>query len=509
MKCAYHIALIVTAILVVLTIAALPEARAAGQRPPSLITIVPAVDNSLLVNPGKGFVQYGRPDDRYTQSYIGLGYARFNWSDVEPKENVFNWKLIDDFIDRFAKHRLNAAFGVMNVSTGTGHEYVTPSWVFDDGASALAIRDDSSPSRTQIIPKTWDDPVFLAKMHTFVEALGRRYDGNPKIEYVDIRSYGNWGEGHTGLLGPDVIPTPPENLQANYFEPYFAAFQKSLLIVPWGSSYYDKIYDWAVSKGAGMRRDGILSRWSKDGSECIRAFGRAAAVFEYCDSYANTKKNGYWDHAGLMNYVDHGKPSFLQWDNQIFNENTDFILALGNKIGYHFVLTKAVLPESLNRSGSCHIHFEWLNDGVAPLYKPCHVAVALLDSNDKVVQMQWLDRCNPQKWAPGVTTAEDVTAMFPRLSADHYKLAIGLFLNKHDESPIYRLGIQGRTAMGWYVLNGEERALSVVRDPDPNGNDGDKKRNADPASVLIGVQTQQASPLTQRSARYFRFGAQE
>jgi hypothetical protein len=36
--------------------------------------------------------------------------------------------------------------------------------------------------------------------------------------------------------------------------------------------------------------------------------------------------------------------------------------------------------------------------------------------------------------------------------AGKVKLAVGLFLNETDATPAYRLGIQGRTAQGWYVL---------------------------------------------------------
>ena len=93
------------------------------------------------------------------------------------------------------------------------------------------------------------------------------------------------------------------------------------------------------------RRDGILSKWSKDGSECLRAYGRHPAVFEYCDGYAEMKKSGWWKPEMLRDtYFKGGKPSYMQWDPEIFEENRDFCLSLGNYVGYHFVLEKAVLP---------------------------------------------------------------------------------------------------------------------------------------------------------------------
>ncbi len=151
-----------------------------------------------------------------------------------------------------------------------GRQYVTPKWVFDAGAASVPVPDSSSATGQQIIPKTWDDPVFLRKLKSFVRAFGKRYNGNPDVAFIDIRSYGNWGEGHIGMLdAPGIVLTPPENLKNNYFLPYFEAFPRTQLIIPWGSDRYDSVYDWAVTRGAGMRRDGILSKWSKDGSECL------------------------------------------------------------------------------------------------------------------------------------------------------------------------------------------------------------------------------------------------
>jgi hypothetical protein len=70
-----------------------------------------------------------------------------------------------------------------------------------------------------------------------------------------------------------------------------------------------------------------------------------------------------------------------------------------------------------------------------------------------VVQRQWLAGSNPKGWAPEKKITENVAATFANVRPGVYKFAIGLFLDKQDELPIYKLGIQGRTASGWYVLD--------------------------------------------------------
>ena len=256
------------------------------------------------------------------------------------------------------------------------------------------------------------------------------------------------------LKAPGIVLTPPENLKQNYFLPYFKAFSRTQLIIPWGSNLYDAVYDWAITQGAGMRRDGILSVWSKDGSECLRAHGYHPSVFEYCDGYEDMKKTGWWKPDALKNtYFHGGKPSYMQWNSKLFEENRDFCLSLGNYVGYHFVLQKAILPASFRPSGMLHLQLQWLNDGVTYLYEPCSVAVALLDGENKIVQKQWLAKSDPKTWTPGQSKTETFNVPFASLPTGSYKLAVGLFLSQQDTYPAFRLGIQGRTSDGWYVLS--------------------------------------------------------
>jgi hypothetical protein len=442
-----------------------------ARKSPGMITVQPVPDNAMLLNPGKGYVQYWEPDvkifykyrepdDKYVKDYIGIGYSRFNWSAVEPKEGEYDWSIPDRFIAEYAKYGKKVGFGIMSVTTGQREQYVTPKWVFDAGAVPLAISDESTPSGTQVIPMSWADPVFLAKLQAFIAAFGKHYDGNPNIAFIDMRAYGNWGEGHIGALNATdpnlqskIVLTPPDNLQNNYYLPYLKAFPHTLLISVWGSTIYDKVYDWGVANGIGIRRDGILSQWSKDGSECLRAHGHVPAVFEYCDTYDNTKRDGYWGTDLLWKYVMAGKPTYMHWERKIFEENKEFSLKLGNKVGYHFVLQEAEFPAAIKPGVPFQLRMKWLNDGVTYLYEPCSVALALLDSNDRVVQSQWLEGINPKSWVADETKTETVKAKFAGIPPGSYKLAIGLFLDRKDAAPVYKLGIKGRTDGGWYVLH--------------------------------------------------------
>jgi hypothetical protein len=201
-----------------------------------------------------------------------------------------------------------------------------------------------------------------------------------------------------------------------------------------------------------MRRDGICSQWSKDGSETLFAYGHEPIVFEYGDDWPGMVKKGTSTPETLMKYIEAGKPSYLQFFPQFYEANPDFCHRLGNRLGYHFILQQATISKRIRNGAACAIEWTWLNDGVAPIYEPCRVAIALIDQNGRVVQKQWLAGCDPKGWKSDEAATEKVSATFSKVPPGTYQLAVGLFLNNEDKDPAYRLGIKGRTAHGWYVF---------------------------------------------------------
>jgi len=436
---------------------------------PANITVHPALDNSLLINPGKGFVEY-YGTTAYTKSVIGVGYSRCDWSVLEPAEGVYNWAPIDGFIAAYASCGLKIGWRVMSYDTGVGVEYATPAWVFKAGSNpqtgavyplgavSIALPDPSSPTGNQIVPANMEDPVLLARMKEFITAFGKKYNGNPNIAFLDIGNYGNSGEQNAY----PIANITPAQLKNDYCKPYFAAFPNTQLIVNTNiSDLYNEVYVWAVSQGAGARRDGICSQWCVDGSQVLIAYPHAPGVLEYGNNWSGMLADGIDPKSGfpwaspdeLLKYVKEGRASYVQFFPDFYLANKDFCQVLGNKMGYHFVLQEAEVPLEIVAGVPYSIKFKWLNDGVAPVYEPCHVAVALLDAKNQVVAREWLDESHPESWLPDVSKTETTQVSFAQVPDGIQKFAIGLFLEKNDANPVYRLGIQGRTAGGWYVLH--------------------------------------------------------
>lgn len=439
----------------------------AAAPPTSVVT--PPLSTNVLINPGKGWVAYGKnpPSSARLLSLAGAGYARYSWGDIEPNDGDFRWAAIDDAIAAWSKAGRQFAFGVMCASTHSAKDrpFVTPEWVFKAGAKRIEM--DLAPNRATTgtpghkIAPVFDDPIFLEKLKRFIEAFGARYDGNPAIAFVDVRSYGNWGEGH---MHPFKVPDiSPQKLQ-EHITMHRAAFKKTPLVIPWGSHKFDPIYDSAVAAGMGIRRDGICG--NSDGSETSRCLGRTLAVFEFFGAYQWMKEIGWWegkrDSNGyghrLADCVEKGAPSYIGPLNQggkdgtlMVDEDRALVERLANRMGYHFVLRRAALPSTIRPGVPAQFDLEWENLGIAPILIPCSVSLALVDHEGRVLDICPSPASRPAEWPPGKPVPIDDTVAFRKAPRGDQRLAIGI-LRPGETRPSIRLGIDVPTADGWHVL---------------------------------------------------------
>ena len=128
-----------------------------------------------------------------------VAYFRLNWEEIEPAEGQYNWRLIDEALAAWAKREARIAFRIMTTNAHSRSYYCSPKWLFDAGCKSYDYVEggaDAMAGGTRInrIEPDYSDPVYLEKHGRFIKALAERYDGNPQIEFLDIGSYGIWGE---------------------------------------------------------------------------------------------------------------------------------------------------------------------------------------------------------------------------------------------------------------------------------------------------------------------------
>lgn len=436
-------------------------------------TSTPYDNEEVLLNPGKGMVYYGTKINSRYSNIINVGYTRFNWCDIEPEEGIYNWKPIDNAINSFVAEGKKFAFGIKCASTSTNIKYMTPKWVFDAGANHIE-KDVSfwitGQVTTQVIPD-WTDKIFLEKLNNFIKELGKRYDGNPNIAYIDIRSYGNYGEQNLGNLGGEEITN--EQLIELYIKPYKEAVKKTLLVNPYGNTKFDDVYDWSIKNGISIRSDGILYGNSKKatGKVCLKANGILPSIFEYAVDYDNLKAQNLWSEERLLNCINTGKPSYLQFDPDMYKENENFMKMIANKIGYYFKFKGAEYKNKITTKEENEIKLNFINEGVAPLYEPCTVYIGLLNKDYKLVKKYKTD-IDPHKWMPNEEKQEDIKLQLDGVEDGEYIISLGLFLDENDENPTYLLGNTGGTKNKWYVFG----KINITNPVEENNNQNDDNR---------------------------------
>ena len=410
----------------------------------SSTTVETSYTEEVLINPGKGLVLRDYFDGT-CNDITSINYCRIEWSTIEPEKGEYNWNVIDEKIDSCEKRGKKFAFGVMNANSSSSNIYVTPKWVFDEGAQYYTYT--NSKGVMQIIPK-WTDTIFLEEVNNFINALSERYDGNPNIAFIDIRSYGNWGEQHLINIGGDDIT--PEQLQELYIKPYQEAFQQTLLVNVWGREEYNEIYNNSIDNGISIRRDGIMRLY--DGQSCFNyAYGKVPTIFEFYASYTTLKEDGLWSEEKLLNYIEQWKPSYTEIWPEMYEDNPEFCKYIANKIGYYFRFTEAEFTNTIEVDSSNNISLKFINEGVAPLYEDCTVYIGLLDENYNLVKKYKTD-IDSHTWMPDEEKIENINVTFDDIEPGNYIISLGLFLNEDDENPTYLLGNTGKTDDKWYVF---------------------------------------------------------
>ncbi|WP_419893638.1 DUF4832 domain-containing protein [Oceanobacillus kimchii] len=150
-------------------------------------------------NPLKGFLPFSesaswRTD--YNQIPYSLEYFYIPLKYIMTNFNEYDWSKLEAKIDDIASRGNQAIFRVYldypNKPTGI------PSFLLDLG---LETRDYSYYSNggsngTSMAPDYNDENLVTALSH-FIEALGDKYDGDPRIGFIQAGLIGFWGEWHT------------------------------------------------------------------------------------------------------------------------------------------------------------------------------------------------------------------------------------------------------------------------------------------------------------------------
>ena len=412
--------------------------------------------DTLFANPGQGWMSQQRSPRGEPRFPCSVVYIRFNWADAEPEEGKFNWKLIDDVIAAWKPRGAAVSMRVMTCNAHSAGYYTSPKWVFDAGCKSheYLVGGDDPTSGGKRIPRLepdYSDPTYLAKHGAFLKALGARYDGHPDIEFLDIGSYGIWGEWHTSHPAPVAVRKQIVDL-------YLAAFRKTPLVF---MSDDAEVLNYALAHGTGFRRDGVGSPWHEKnwiGSKKYAGVAgmedtwkRAPVVFEWFGDYAYLQSK-QWSFDAAVNFMLSNHVTLIN-DNfgRVPSEAMPQLEKLARLAGARFVLRELTHEAVVTRGGSLRLDMKWANVGVGRMHRPYALRLSVLDASGQPV-VEGDAKSDPRAWLPGEHLVAESLSIPANLKPGDYTLAVGL-QNPGDPKRPFRLAIDVPEKSGIYEVS--------------------------------------------------------
>jgi hypothetical protein len=438
---------------------------AAAQTAPTTV-IRPTEINDVLVNPGMGIETFNRfagqsLNEGVTWSEVGpekalpdaspgtvdfpgssIAYIRWFWSQLEPQQGQYRWEIIDSALAEAHRHNQRLAIRLMPYD----NKNPLPDWYIHSGARRANKPTDKDG---EIWSPDANDPSYAQKWNAIVSEMGKRYDGHPDLDDVDISTVGYWGEG----WGP-YLPEWP--VQQQLIDAYFQAFPRTPLLMN-----FDELQAlvYGTKKGAGWRADcwGDMGRPFKNFAHMLDLYPeqiargklqdvwRTAPVsLESCGVPESWKRWGF----SLKPILDQA----LRWHVSTINIKSSAIPPewkaafdeFQKQIGYRFVLKKLEYPTQVARGSMAQVNMWWFNAGVAPVYRDYLLA---LEIGETLIPLE----ADIKQWLPGDAVYENTVPIPWELNPGKYPLRMAL-LDPRTRKPAIRLAITGRQSDGWYQL---------------------------------------------------------
>ena len=371
-------------------------ARAQSER----IIVHPEDTGAALINPGMGwmFHHYDNNLRTYTVNLapsdtvpefpgVSSVYMRLDWSDLEPEEGKFNWSIVDTPMQKWVEAGKTIAFRFCTSEAQAREPYATPRWVEKAGAKGYHLKGEGeiTPDGPMWEPD-FDDPIFLQKLDNFLAAAAARYDGNPHVAFIDVGSFGVWGEGHT--VASTKIPYSVATIR-RHIDLYKKHFKHTLLVANDDFMIQGRGIEtlgYARDQGLSLRDDSILVEPGAHAYyHAFLAYNfwpRLPVILE-SEHYGESKKEGAWgDGHLLLQAVEDYHASYLTvhwYPREYLADNRDLVNRINLRLGYRLQLVEASWQAEVAAAGPMAIGYRWRNAGVAPCLPGGHPTITFKD----------------------------------------------------------------------------------------------------------------------------------
>ncbi|MBL9135046.1 MAG: DUF4832 domain-containing protein [Verrucomicrobiales bacterium] len=363
-------------------------------------------------NPLKGFVPYLRADATFPHS-LEWDYTRL--SDVMLGSDRFDWAPFEAKLDAAASrgHQFVARFYLEWPGRKTG----VPTFLIEAGLPMRTWTNTNTQPHPPAVDQTpdYEDPRLRAALTNFIHTLGKRYDGDPRLGFLELGLLGTWGEWHNY---PRNEWFASKTVQTEVMDAFEAAFKKTRLVARYPAGpddakhadnsrrafgYHDDSFAWAtVHTGKPseswffetlLRKAGVTEKWRTQpiGGEvrpevwkCLFDEPSCAPKGQDFDRCLESTHASWLCNEGVFR-------------GQIQGAARDRAVQAAQRLGYELHVTRADL--AMNQDVLA-VAMTVTNTGVAPFYYDWPVELGALDAGGTLTQT-WMTDWRLTKIQPG------------------------------------------------------------------------------------------------------------
>ncbi|MDR7276546.1 DUF4832 domain-containing protein [Catenuloplanes atrovinosus] len=394
-------------------VSGVPERPAPPAAPdPSLTAHALTAAPGPLDNPLKGFARFYVPGEDQNAGYPrSLSWSYFGLSEVMRDAGncaAYDWSVVDRALNEMASYGNQAAIRFyLEYPGGTGGHPANAIPRCFDGHVAYRTN-----THWGTVSPDYDSPYLLDAVTAFIGALGARYDGDPRIGFLNLGIVGLWGEWHTwpfdadtGDGHPNLMPTDASG--ARIVRAFDDAFDVTKLEIRYPESaggaaddldigYHDDSFCYREgSPAAGVTLPRSLGGASY--SQLERALDRGVENKWMTSSMGGEVRpeiqgtafdawpggSGQVDDMRACIELEHTTWKINQ-GSQGYAPSDPRVAEAVRLMGYDLTATHAYLPD--RASGTATVGVTIANRGVAPFYYPWTMSLGLRDAAGTVVK---------------------------------------------------------------------------------------------------------------------------
>ncbi len=175
-----------------------------------------------LDNPLKGLVPYvsASGKDRFPHS---MEFRYFPWRALMRGPAEFEWSPIEKTLKEVNGRGNQLIFRVYGEYPGKGVD--VPRFLIDRGVKVIKWKDDEG--QTCHTPD-YASPLLRKALVSFISAMGKKYDGDPRVAFLTAGLLGKWGEWHDY---PRDDLWAKKGVQREVMDAYAKAFRKTKILL--------------------------------------------------------------------------------------------------------------------------------------------------------------------------------------------------------------------------------------------------------------------------------------